>query len=53
MASRPQYLSGCLKRKLKAEKEEEIKKLAGSLDRFMKPKILVVSTYENTNTSKW
>lgn len=55
MTSRPKYLSGCAKRKLKVEKEEQTKKLAGSLDRYMKPKVSVVSnipTYDNANISK-
>lgn len=36
-------LSGFAKRKLKLKKEEQKKKLAGSLIRFIKPNTLVVS----------
>lgn len=36
-------LSGFAKRKLKLQKEEQTKKLAGSLIRFIKPNTLVVS----------
>jgi len=38
-------LSGCAKRKIKLQKEEQTKKLAGSLTRFVKskPNSLVVS----------
>lgn len=55
MASCPQYSSGCAKRKLKAQ-EELTKKVAGSLERFMKPKVLVISntsTFDNVDISKW
>lgn len=36
-------LSGFAKRKLKLQKEEQTKKLAGSLARFVKPNSLVLS----------
>lgn len=36
-------LSGCAKRKLKLRREEQTKKLAGSLIRFVKPNDLVIS----------
>jgi len=36
-------LSGCAKRKLKLQREEETKKLAGSLIRFVKPNSMVLS----------
>lgn len=50
MASR-QYLSGAQKRKLKFKKDEQLKKLKGSLDHFIKPQLPDSETsHENLNT---
>jgi hypothetical protein len=49
--------SGYAKRKLKLQREEQKKKLAGSLNRFMIPKVISDTTtaspiYNNANTGK-
>jgi len=47
MASRSQHLSGCAKRKLKAQKEDATKKMYGLLDRFIKPTVLAKAATTN------
>ncbi|KAL4142102.1 hypothetical protein QTP88_004624 [Uroleucon formosanum] len=53
MSSRSQHLSGCAKRKLRAQREDATKKMSGLLDRFIKLIVLTEATqyYSNVNNS--
>ncbi|KAL4120533.1 hypothetical protein QTP88_013205 [Uroleucon formosanum] len=53
MSSRSQHLSGCPKRKLRAQREDATKKMSRLLGRFIKPIVLAEATqyYSNVNNN--